>query len=94
VPKNGRGPERTVGGFEKQRGEQRSGARAIAITGSVGAGAGAGAAVTGASVGAGESLLSSSAKEKASALSHVPCRFFKAGACTAGSACQFSHDGE
>lgn len=25
------------------------------------------------------------------ALSHVPCRFFKAGACTAGESCPFSH---
>jgi len=25
-------------------------------------------------------------------LSHVPCRFFKAGACTAGDACPFSHE--
>ncbi|WVN90717.1 uncharacterized protein L203_105959 [Cryptococcus depauperatus CBS 7841] len=29
-------------------------------------------------------------KEK-TALSHVPCRFFKAGACTAGESCPFSH---
>ncbi|KIO31479.1 hypothetical protein M407DRAFT_59625, partial [Tulasnella calospora MUT 4182] len=24
-------------------------------------------------------------------LSHVPCKFFKAGQCTAGSSCPFSH---
>jgi cleavage and polyadenylation specificity factor subunit 4 len=42
---------------------------------------------------AGASALSTSkGKNSASALSHVPCRFFKAGACTAGSSCPFSHD--
>ncbi|GMK55317.1 hypothetical protein CspeluHIS016_0203730 [Cutaneotrichosporon spelunceum] len=42
---------------------------------------------------AGASALSSSkGKNATSALSHVPCRFFKAGACTAGSSCPFSHD--
>ncbi|KAG2351907.1 hypothetical protein BDR07DRAFT_1188014, partial [Suillus spraguei] len=25
-------------------------------------------------------------------LSHVPCKFFKVGACTAGSSCPFSHN--
>ncbi|TXT12891.1 hypothetical protein VHUM_01292 [Vanrija humicola] len=41
--------------------------------------------------GGGQSALSG-AKDKAAALSHVPCRFFKAGACTAGSSCPFSHE--
>ncbi|OXC70346.1 hypothetical protein AYX13_01258 [Cryptococcus neoformans] len=37
-----------------------------------------------------ESEKDKEGKEK-SALSHVPCRFFKAGACTAGESCPFSH---
>ncbi|CAK9781567.1 hypothetical protein CC85DRAFT_285446 [Cutaneotrichosporon oleaginosum] len=41
---------------------------------------------------AGASALSTSKGKNATALSHVPCRFFKAGACTAGSSCPFSHD--
>ena len=28
----------------------------------------------------------------AEALSHVPCRFYRAGTCTAGSSCPFSHE--
>lgn len=39
-------------------------------------------------------LSTSKGKGDKTALSHVPCRFYKAGACTAGSACPFSHDGE
>ncbi|KAF9078605.1 hypothetical protein BDP27DRAFT_1177729, partial [Rhodocollybia butyracea] len=26
-------------------------------------------------------------------LSHVPCKFYKVGSCTAGSSCPFSHSG-
>lgn len=37
----------------------------------------------------GKSKSSSSSKQKD--LSHVPCKFFKVGACTAGSSCPFSH---
>ncbi|ORX33257.1 hypothetical protein BD324DRAFT_654292 [Kockovaella imperatae] len=37
-----------------------------------------------------ESALNGEKGEKG--LSHVPCRFFKAGACTAGSNCPFSHE--
>ncbi|PFH49395.1 hypothetical protein AMATHDRAFT_48727 [Amanita thiersii Skay4041] len=32
-----------------------------------------------------------SSSQKAKDLSHVPCKFFKVGACTAGSSCPFSH---
>ncbi|KAK7451674.1 hypothetical protein VKT23_012351 [Stygiomarasmius scandens] len=39
--------------------------------------------------GAGASSASSSSKAKD--LSHVPCKFFKVGSCTAGSSCPFSH---
>ncbi|SJL11403.1 uncharacterized protein ARMOST_14806 [Armillaria ostoyae] len=34
---------------------------------------------------------SSSSSSKAKDLSHVPCKFFKVGSCTAGSSCPFSH---
>ncbi|KAL1406360.1 hypothetical protein Q8F55_008059 [Vanrija albida] len=45
--------------------------------------------------GGGQSALSGAKDKgevKSAALSHVPCRFFKAGACTAGSSCPFSHE--
>ncbi|KAF8870204.1 hypothetical protein BD779DRAFT_1581592 [Infundibulicybe gibba] len=35
---------------------------------------------------------SASAAKSAKDLSHVPCKFFKVGACTAGSSCPFSHN--
>ncbi|KAF8843822.1 hypothetical protein BDN67DRAFT_81495 [Paxillus ammoniavirescens] len=36
-------------------------------------------------------LKAKSASSKSKDLSHVPCKFFKVGACTAGSSCPFSH---
>ncbi|WVQ78867.1 hypothetical protein IAT38_000958 [Cryptococcus sp. DSM 104549] len=81
----GRGPERTVG-FEKR------GDAASARGGSLGGGGGGGGGV-------GSGLTREKEKDKKdekdadgkAALSHVPCRFFKAGACTAGDSCPFSH---
>ncbi|KAL7424704.1 hypothetical protein Q5752_000388 [Cryptotrichosporon argae] len=73
----GKAPERTVGGFEKNG----NGAQRETVKSPVSAGASVATAAAAAS------------KEgKAPALSHVPCRFFKASACTAGAACPFSHD--
>ncbi|EIW68988.1 hypothetical protein TREMEDRAFT_73988 [Tremella mesenterica DSM 1558] len=63
-----RGPERTVGGFEKRQTvvspTEKNGGKESPV-----------------------------GDTKAEALSHVPCRFFKAGTCTAGASCPFSHDG-
>ncbi|WVR03775.1 hypothetical protein IAU60_000770 [Kwoniella sp. DSM 27419] len=80
--KNTKAPERTVGGFEKRE-----------IKSAVGA-----AGVSGLSrekqhvekKDRKEDKVDKDADGKA-ALSHVPCRFFKAGACTAGDSCPFSH---
>ncbi|OCF43333.1 cleavage and polyadenylation specificity factor subunit 4 [Kwoniella heveanensis CBS 569] len=85
-----KGPERTVGGFEKR--EIKS--------------AGLGGAASGISGLSREKEkvekkdkgkdqdkakdLDADKADKAN-LSHVPCRFFKAGACTAGDSCPFSH---
>ncbi|WRT65742.1 uncharacterized protein IL334_002690 [Kwoniella shivajii] len=75
-----KGPERTVGGFEKRE-----------IKSAVG--------VSGLSAGAGLSKEKDKKNKKEqeeiddskASLAHVPCRFFKAGACTAGDSCPFSH---
>ncbi|KAM6503884.1 hypothetical protein JOM56_000827 [Amanita muscaria] len=40
----------------------------------------------------GSSKQRPSASQKTKDLSHVPCKFFKVGACTAGSSCPFSHN--
>ncbi|ORY24053.1 hypothetical protein BCR39DRAFT_561687 [Naematelia encephala] len=71
-----RGPERTVGGF----GQARNGVKDKESNGTATAAA---------------TATAQAAKDKEdtkAALSHVPCRFFKAGTCTAGASCPFSHE--
>ncbi|WWD16466.1 hypothetical protein CI109_100892 [Kwoniella shandongensis] len=80
----GKGPERTVGGFGFEKREVKS----AGLSGS------SGAAVSGLSREKDKKEKKEEDKDgdgKAAALSHVPCRFFKAGACTAGDSCPFSH---
>ncbi|WWC68592.1 uncharacterized protein I206_102522 [Kwoniella pini CBS 10737] len=74
-----KGPERTVGGFEKKEIKSTS-------------------TVSGLSANKDKkdnkdkkAGLEDQAESDKAALSHVPCRFFKAGACTAGDSCPFSH---
>ncbi|WWC60352.1 uncharacterized protein I303_102923 [Kwoniella dejecticola CBS 10117] len=74
-----RGPERTIGGFEK---------REIKSTSTVsGLSANKAQKDTREKKTAGDDA----AEGDKAGLSHVPCRFFKAGACTAGDSCPFSH---
>ncbi|KAK8861621.1 hypothetical protein IAR55_002444 [Kwoniella newhampshirensis] len=78
-----KGPERTVGGFGFEKREVKS----------AGLG-GASSSVSGLSREKEKKEKKEEDKDadgKAAALSHVPCRFFKAGACTAGDSCPFSH---
>jgi len=92
------GPERTVGGFEKR--EVRSGSGSGST---LSAGLGMGSAKDkmkeredGEAKSEWTSCLvrdhTDGDRMIAAALSRVPCRFFKAGACTAGSSCPFSHE--
>lgn len=87
-----KGPERTVGGFEKKDASSGQGASKDQNGGKKD---GKAVGPNGSGDSKGRSALCSrkeSCLTVAASLSHVPCRFYKQGACTAGASCPFSHE--
>ncbi|WWC87935.1 uncharacterized protein L201_002835 [Kwoniella dendrophila CBS 6074] len=83
-----KGPERTVGGFEKREIKSNSSKTVSGL--SAGVKDKKDKPQKSQTQGQGEQNPDDLADD-AKGLSHVPCRFFKAGACTAGDSCPFSH---